>query len=77
MSTSSISATQVESSLTRKLEDLTNELAYIQHFPERFSAIERLSRKVAVLAKIKEVRWLIQHWAMPVEEVHAQICGNH
>jgi hypothetical protein len=63
----SVSCEQVEGSLQRKLEDLSNELAYIQVYPERFSAIERLTRKVHVISQIKEVRWLLAHWAVPLE----------
>lgn len=62
-----VSCEQVESSLQRKLEDLTNELAYIQTYPERFGAVERLTKRVHVVAKIREVRWLLAHWAIPVE----------
>lgn len=62
-----VNCEQVESSLQRKLEDLTNELAYIQSYPERFGHVERLVRKVHVIAKIREVRWLLAHWAVPVE----------
>jgi hypothetical protein len=58
----------IEPPLFRKLEDLTNELAYIQHYPERFTHVERLARKVSVLQQIKHVRWLLAHWAMPVEQ---------
>lgn len=57
----------IEPALFRRLEDLTNELAYIQSYPERFSHVERLARKVAVLQQIKHVRWLLANWAVPIE----------
>lgn len=64
-----MTATQVEPSLFRKLEDLCNELAYMFSYPERFSKIELLARKVAVLQQIKHIRWLLKYWAMPIELV--------
>lgn len=66
----SVSCAQIEGSLQRKLEDLTNELAYIQSYPERFGAVERLTRRVHVVAKIRETRWLLAHWAIPVEALN-------
>lgn len=57
-----------EASLDRKIEDLTNELAYIDSYPERFKAIERLVRKVAIIGHIKELRTLRIWWACPIEQ---------
>lgn len=62
-------ASQVEPGLLRRLDDLQNELAYLQSYPERFSKIELLSRKLAVISMIKQVRRLLVTWAMPIELV--------
>jgi hypothetical protein len=61
-------AAQVEPALFRKLEDLNNELAYIDHYPERWDSQEaRLVRRVAVIHMIAEVRTMLITWAMPIE----------
>lgn len=69
----SVSVVQIETSLQRKLEDLTNELAYINHFPERFDNLDRAARKAAVIQAIKYTRWLLAtHWAAPIEQLQLQ-----
>ena len=63
-------ATQIEPALLRRLEDLSNELAYIDQYPERWDSQEaRLVRRMVILRLIAEVRSMIVngHWAMPVE----------
>lgn len=63
-------ATQVVPELSRRLEDLHNELAYIDAFPERFDSQEaRLVRRVAVIQMIAEVSHMLTggRWAMPIE----------
>jgi hypothetical protein len=57
-----------EQSIDRKIEDLTNELAYITSYPERFTHVERLVRKVAVISLIKELRIMRLYWACPIEQ---------
>lgn len=43
-------------SLLRNLEDACNELAHIQTFPQHYTHTERFVRKVAVIARIRELR---------------------
>lgn len=57
----------IEGSITRKLEDLTNELAYIDHYPNRGNAAGDAVRRSAVLDQIKRMRTLLINWAMPIE----------
>ena len=46
--------------ILRQLEDLTNELAYIDHFPERWDCpAARLTRRAAVLFQIRYLRSLL------------------
>lgn len=65
-------ASQVEPALFRKLEDLSNELAYIDHYPERFDSQEaRLARRFDVILAIKNIRTMLLTWAMPIELAEA------
>lgn len=64
-----------ERSLAQRIEDLTNELAYIDHFPERMGHLERLVRKIAIIGLIKELRMMQLYWACPIEEFHSQFPG--
>lgn len=57
-----------ERTLARRIDDLVNELAYITCYPERFTHTERLVRKVAVIALIKELRIMRLYWACPIEQ---------
>lgn len=53
----------------RKLEDLTNELAYLDLNHDRGDSLERAARRISVLQAIKKVRWLIENWLTPIEDV--------
>lgn len=46
--------------LFRKLEDLCNELAHIQAFPGHYTHVERLLRRINVVARIRELRRIIR-----------------
>lgn len=66
-------ATQVEPALFRRLEDLNNELAYIDHYPERWDSQEaRMVRRAAVIMMIRHVRTLLITWAVPIELVEEE-----
>ena len=46
--------------LLRRIEDLTNELAYITHFPERAgSPLELAARRLGLLAQIRICRQML------------------
>lgn len=64
-------AWQVPRALQRKLDDLMNELAYIDHFPERWGDQQeaRVLRRVSVLHMMAEIRSQLVNgaWAMPIE----------
>jgi hypothetical protein len=63
-------AGNIEPALFRKLEDLTNELAYIDQYPERWESQQaRLVRRVAVIQMLAHTKTLVigGRWAMPIE----------
>ncbi len=59
---------QTELALHRRLEDLTNELAYMDQYPERMPDPDRIVRKIAVVGLIRELRTLQLWWACPIEQ---------
>lgn len=40
----------------RSLEDACNELAHLMTFPQHYTHTQRLARRVAVVARIRELR---------------------
>lgn len=65
------SAQQIPLALGRRLEDLENELAYIDEYPDRWDSQEaRLVRRVAVVQMLATLRTQISTgwWACPIEQ---------